>query len=367
MPVVAVYAAARGLGLVVVAVVALVGSHGIASLLGKWDSYWYLQVVRHGYPSVLPRRNGAVAGNDTAFFPLVPLVIRLVGAATPLSDLWAGVVTSLVSGLTATLAVRALAREIWGSVAGDGAALAFAVFPGAFVFDMVYAEGTMITFAALCLLALVRKRWLGAALLGALASASHSTAVVLAASAAYAACAALRADGVLRWRERRLALRSWRPLLAPALAPAGFVGFQAYLWAHTGQPLAWFETERGGWHSGLSLGAPLRAASRALEDPRRLGDVVVTVLLVLCVVAAAWLWRARTPAPVVIYALGSLALAVFSSGLGARPRFVLDAFPLVAVVGARFHGAALRRVLYASTLALGALTALTVTTRLLVP
>ncbi len=48
--------------------------------------------------------------------------------------------------------------------------------------------------------------------------------------------------------------RWWRPLLAPL----GFVAYMAYLWRHTGEPLAWRLTERGGWHSYPSLTYPFR-------------------------------------------------------------------------------------------------------------
>jgi hypothetical protein len=50
------------------------------------------------------------------------------------------------------------------------------------------------------------------------------------------------------------------------------------------------------------------------------------------------LWRWRPPGPVVVYAVVAAALAVGSHTIGARPRLVLAAFPLVMAVGHQLRG-----------------------------
>jgi hypothetical protein len=48
--------------------------------------------------------------------------------------------------------------------------------------------------------------------------------------------------------------------------------------------------------------------------------------------------RDRQPPPVLIYGLGAALLAVVSAPVGLRPRFILDAFPLILALGVRLRG-----------------------------
>ena len=49
--------------------------------------------------------------------------------------------------------------------------------------------------------------------------------------------------------------RDWSSLVAPLLAPVGFVAFQLFLAAHTGESWAWFRVQREAWREGTSFGA----------------------------------------------------------------------------------------------------------------
>jgi len=44
--------------------------------------------------------------------------------------------------------------------------------------------------------------------------------------------------------------REWRSLLAPLLSPVGIVAFFCFLWVRTGNPLAWYVTQREGLAGG---------------------------------------------------------------------------------------------------------------------
>lgn len=73
----------------------------------QWDSLWYEQVARHGYSySEDPIRNAAAAG----FFPLYPLTVRLVMAATgTASFFWPA---AMLSNLLALAALLLLATRL---------------------------------------------------------------------------------------------------------------------------------------------------------------------------------------------------------------------------------------------------------------
>jgi hypothetical protein len=159
--------------------------------------------------------------------------------------------------------------------------------------------------------------------------------------------------GVAVWHRRE-----WRALVAPALAPAGFVAFMAFLWARTNEPLAWFEVQRGGWEEQFDWGAgTLEKFGNVFTDP---SDVPLNVIqasigAVVIVVCVGLLLHWRPPGVITVYTLVVVALALGSASLGGRPRFILTAFPLLVAVVRLVRGTAFTCVVAASAVALGCL------------
>ena len=118
----------------------------------------------------------------------------------------------------------------------------FAVFPGSFVLSYAYAEALLIVLAAVCLWFLLDERWLLAGVAAALATATRPNGVALIAACAVAAFLAIRRS------------RDWWSLIAPLLAPIGFVAFQLFLVGHTDESWPWFRVQREAWREGTSFG-----------------------------------------------------------------------------------------------------------------
>jgi len=244
------------------------------------------------------------------------------------------------------VAVWALVRRYAGAQAADRATLLLAVFPGSFVFSLVYTEGTVISLVTVGLIALRQRRWVLAGVVGALATATSPVALAFEVSCVWVVVGELR-------RSRR-----WASLVAPALVPAGFVAYQLWLWRRTGNLMAWKLTERGGWHSYLSAAYPPHLLSWFVTHPftstanmnMMVGGTAVAV------VGLVFALRDHQPAPLVLYGLTVATLALFTAPVGLRPRFVLDAFPLVLAIGVRLQGRAFRVAVVVSTVALVALT-----------
>jgi hypothetical protein len=323
----AVYAAFRVASVVAMAVVASASHVGLLSKLDIWDGEWFLRIVRHGYPAHLPEAGGHVAANPTAFFPVLPLLARALDV-TGLPAGWSLLVVSAVTGATAVYGVGRPARHLAGDAAGDRSALLFAVFPGTFVFSLGYPEGIVITCVSLGLVALLRRRWWVAGLLGAVATAASPVALAFVVSCAWCA-------GRSILRERRFGA-----LVAPVLAPLGFVAYMAYLRIHTGQLDAWRLTERGGWHSFASPTYPFRILGTFLRDPLSptLTGQILFVGTVAAVIGVLLMFREHQPAPVLLYALGAVAAAAVSQPVGLRPRFWMLAFPMIIALGTRYEG-----------------------------
>jgi Gpi18-like mannosyltransferase len=297
----------------------------VTEMLTTWDGLWYLAVVRDGYPRQIPPDVTYYLDEArAAFFPLYPLLTRVVDWALPGGDTLAALSINLLLGACAVVLVGMIARRLYGNEVAAFSMVLFAVFPGSFVMSFAYAETLMVVLAAATLLALVDERWLLAGIFAALTSATRPNGVAILAACAVAAALAIRHR------------RDWSALWAVGLSPIGFVGFQIFLSFHTGERLAWLRVQQEAWGEGLSYGWTAivhmySAARYPLSSPTH----VVTTITVLAMIAALLALRIkRLPAPMVAYVAVILALMLLPETVTARPRFLFSAFPLAIPVAA---------------------------------
>jgi hypothetical protein len=203
---------------------------GFANLLvgpgTRWDSEWYLSVAQHGY--------GAKA--RLAFFPLYPLAIKAVGFVVR-SQIVAGILISLVALLVALYLLHRLTTLELGAGYARGAVLLMAFFPMALFFSAVYTESLLLALTIGAVYAARLERWALAGVLGAFASATRNTGVLIVIPLLLLYLYGPRAAGIAtraigdsrRWRDRiapRYAPR--RDLLWLALVPLGLLAFLLY-------------------------------------------------------------------------------------------------------------------------------------------
>ena len=315
-------AAERGLPLADPDGTASVGSAArpILDVLTSWDGLWYIDIIRQGYPSAIPPDvTYHVDEARAAFFPLFPMLGRLVDFVLPGGDSVAAVALNAVLGLIAVMLIGMLAQRLYGEQVGKTAATFAAFFPGSFVLSFAYSEALMIVLAAACLWCLLDQRWVAAGLFGALATATRPNAVALVVACAVAATVAVR--------ERR----DWRSLLAVGLSPLGFVAFQLWLGRHTGERGAWFRVQREAWGEGASFGwTALRNTVEAVVQPLTSPTDTITALTLIATIVLVWMaWRARLALVLSVYAWSVLALMLVPATVTARPRFLFTAFPLL--------------------------------------
>lgn len=329
---------------------------GLATMVSAWDGGWYLEAARDGYPTGLEVVDGKAVQSTVAFFPLYPLCIRAVHGASGLSYQAAGLLVAGLAGIVAVVLLRALLKRLWGPEAADRGVVLFCFFPGALALSLTYSEALMLALTIGSLLALMSRRWVTAGVLAALATACRPNAIVLVAACGWASFSAIRAG------------RDWRSLAAPLLAPAGFVAFQGYLWARTGAADAWWRTQREGWGEHLAPDATWDKIAEFAEAP--LVDVNITVAMAgiaFVAIATVLLVRARPPGAILVYTAGIVLLALLSQTLGPRPRFILTAFPLVAVAGRWLQGNAFALVVGCSATVLGSFAVVSVVSLLATP
>ena len=297
----------------------------ISEVLTSWDGRWYLEIVRSGYPqSIPPNITYEQLEARAAFFPLYPLLVRAVDVVLPGGDTLAALFTNLVLSMVAVVLVGLLARQWFDVAVARRAMVLFAVFPGSFVMSFAYSETLLIVLAAACLLALSHDHWVLAGIAAALATAARPNGVALVAACAVAAVFAIRAR------------RDWMALIAPVLAPVGFVAFQWFLAGHTGERAAWFRVQREAWREGTSFGATAISNTLSfLTHPFTSPTNALTAATIVALGICAWAWhRCRLPGFATAYVVVVVALMLIPATVTARPRFLFTAFPLAIAAAA---------------------------------
>ena len=341
-------------------------SSPILGAFGVWDAAWYLHVAAFGYSHLTPV--GTHLGWDMAFLPMFPLLIR-AGVALGLSYVAAGMVWGLALGALATATIWLVARRLLGEERATTAVVLWTLFPGAFVLSFAYSEGLTVLAAAACLWGLLERRWVVAGLAAAVAGATQPAGLILVLCCALCAFKEMSSSPP---RGTPLSAPMVAPLWAPVLAPTGALAYFAFLWRRTGDPLAWYHSEKLFWdHGGLLFGVYKTTVSPLIYvagHPLQLDNALMLVLgLGVAVGAVALMWRWRAPVVLWIWVVGTLGLTLVSAPVGPRPRFLMVAFPMF-LAAARYLP---RRWLWvaagAEAVVLATLTFFTVTTLTLVP
>ena len=297
----------------------------ITNVLTSWDGRWYLELVRRGYPdSIPPDITYEQLEARAAFFPVYPWSVRALDAVLPGGDTVAALGLNFVLGAIALVLVGLIARRLYSISAAARAMTLFAVFPGSFVLSFAYSEATLIVLAAACLLLLLDERWILAGVTAAVATGARPNGIALVVACAVASFIAIRTS------------RDWRSLVAPVLAPIGFIGFQWYVDRTAGERGAWFRVQSEAWSEGTSFGVTaFTNTARFITNPLGSPTDALTALSVVALIAMVYCaWRVRLSWILSAYSAAIIVLMLMPETVTARPRFLFTAFPLIIALAA---------------------------------
>lgn len=154
------------------------------NFINIWDARWYGEALRNGYPAVLPTdAAGNVQENAWAFYPLFPLLGRVLTGLTGLAPAAALTLIAMLAGLGAALVSYRLFRQKAPHGAALWGAVFFSTFPVSPVLQVPYAESLNLLLLASALLLVVRRRYLWAVPVVLLMALSRPTGVPFAAMA----------------------------------------------------------------------------------------------------------------------------------------------------------------------------------------
>ncbi|CAN7212418.1 mannosyltransferase family protein [Phenylobacterium sp. LjRoot219] len=292
---------------------------------GQWDTGWYVTLATAGYAAE-PGLDGQV---NWAFFPAFPLLSAALAQLTGLPVFTAMLVVSNLSFLAALFLIHRFAQDEFDPRTADLTVALICAAPGSYIFSSAYTESLFLLGLSGCLLLLRARRWLAAGGFAALAVLTRNLGVGLLLPFAFAAAPGLWGLGrqVLAGR-----LESRRPFVSEtlrvgvgmALPVLALAGFCLFLYARTGDPLA-FVTAQQAW------GRDLRIPFVRPLTPLIAGDLTASQVfsfaacwLSLSLVAALALMRRWS-----LFALAAfLTLAPMASGLTSYARYCLVALPL---------------------------------------
>lgn len=207
------------------------GGRGRTLLIwSQWDAYHYARIALNGYDHPLDPGN-------PAFFPLYPLIMRLVGAISGLNDTGYEfrLIGVLVSGVFFVLAVYFLAQLFEDHLEPEVAQTAgvfLLVSPFSFFLTAGYTESLFMLLVALTFLLANRRKWALAAIFVGFATATRVTGLFL-----------IPTLLLLAWRHRE----PMRNLMKIAMiSPLGILAYMTYTWWALGDPIA-FLTAQQGW------------------------------------------------------------------------------------------------------------------------
>ncbi|MEU8814078.1 hypothetical protein [Actinoplanes sp. NPDC048796] len=288
---------------------------GVRNRLLVWDAGWFLKVAVNGYPhGYTYDAAGHLQGNELAFFPVYPLLIRAV-AAVGIPASTAALIVTWVASVGMAVALHLLGTSLYDKRAGWALVAICCTAPVSIVFSMAYSEAVFLALVAGMLVAAHRRVWWAAGLLGVLTALSRPTGAAAAVALAVAALLAVRED-------RK---QAWKPLLAAALALAGVPLFLAWVGWRVGDPAAWFRIQAAGWGTAFDYGA---STVRFLATTLSTGDGWVPVsvaFILLAAVAAAWVALAGKPwPPLAVYGLIAMVLVYGQAGFyHSKPRLLV--------------------------------------------
>lgn len=297
----------------------------ITGLWVHWDGLWYLSIANFGY------QNRPTA---TAFFPLYPLGMKLLGGGVI-----GGMAVSLVCFVLALWFLAKLVTMDLGPQAAWYSLLAIGFFPTSFYLNAVYSESLFLMLATGSLYFLRTRRYWIAGPLGALATLCTMYGILLVLPFFWVIW---RAEG---WRLRHLVHMLWMP--------TGLAAYMAFLVPRFGDPLI-FEKAQSNWgrhfeflgttlyQSAISAWNSMGLAFSphhlfALGAPSTTPSNLFNLLFALLAILMAVLSFRRIPFYLWIYMVAALLIPLSYPAAGtplmSMPRLVLEAFPMFIGLG----------------------------------
>jgi Gpi18-like mannosyltransferase len=272
------------------------------SFMSNWDGPDYINIEQNGYSSTA----------ETNFFPLYPLLTRIVNSviSSPLISALAVAWFSFVGAIYFYLKLVKLLFKINDNQEAILGLLPFIFFPTAIFFLATYTESLFAFLALGAIYWALKRQYKWSALMLLLLGLTNVT---------FALVLALVAMIMI---EQRAKIRHL--IGAMLVGVLGFLGYIYFLWAQFAKPLAFLTSQVKG-HGWLEHGFGYIIAS---------ADPFNVIFIILLIISAIYWWKKRQS--FAIYSLLFILIPLVGRQFGGFNRYVLMAFPLELMIYAYF-------------------------------
>ena len=305
------------------------------SMWTKWDSQYYVDIATNGY-WFRPEQQ-----SNVAFFPVYPLLMRLVGSLFQGNVILAGFIISNLAFFIALIFLYKLtALELDEGSAGR-TVLYLAFFPTSFFFSSVYTESTFLMFSVAAVYFSRRHQWVPAALIGMLAAATRNLGILVWALVLWEW---LRAQGwslktihkKQSWTDLANGARlHWFEVIIICIIPLGLLIYMVFLQLNFERPLAFIETQAAWGRQNIGpLAVIIKSVKMLAAGTVNKGWLtnfwnLASLLVFLSIVPFIW---SKIGEGYAIYVLIML-LIPSASATGSMIRYVLTSFPAFMILG----------------------------------
>lgn len=279
----------------------------IIDLHDRWDTYWYLDIVRHGYYT---RTDDTLS--DVAFFPLYPFLITILGTIFFGHFVFAGWIISAGFLLLAARYFYKLMKEFHQDINPKLPILFMLAFPTAFFLNVVYTESLFLFLSLGCFYFAFRKRFFLAGAFAFFGALAHSNGIFLGIPILWEL---LRING---WKV--VFTRKIFPVFLPAIATISFFSFNAFKFH---DPFLFFKLESA-WGRSFAIN---KSHFLLFSHPAIINLAIDSIFTAVIITAIILVYRRLSPL-YAVYMSATVLAALTSGTLMSIGRYSLVLFPL---------------------------------------
>ena len=293
----------------------------IRELMCSWDCNWYLSIIEHGYMSVPSGHEEGNAAN-WAFFPIYPMLSRLVALASGLPPLLSAQLVSNALFLGGLVILFAYCLKYFSDANSRFIATAFAFSPFSLYFSAPYTKSTYFFLMIGSLYLASSGRWIWAGMLASVISATRPPGVLM-----FFALLVLAIEQY-GWRSIvTYGKGAERAILALALVPLGLFLYIAFLYVHVGDGLAFSHVQNRAW--GRELNDPVGTLWSGITGSAT--EKYESLFTLVALAAGLYLLFRRFVVESTVLLLSTL--VPLSTGLGSMPRYSWTLYPIYVAFG----------------------------------
>jgi mannosyltransferase PIG-V len=296
-------------------------------LYTRWDGGWYFSIASVGYPTTFnPEGRSSIA-----FFPGLPLLMRLTGKLLDV-NLWvAGAMVVGVAFLCALIYVYRLARLDIGDEEAKASVLFLAFYPFAVCYSVVLTESLFLLAAAAAFFHFRRNQWVAAAAFGCFAGLLRPNGCLLAVPLGIVALGSLLN-------------RDWRRFVTQGVVASfpvlGMLAYALYVKSLVGDPFAWVKAQQA-WGRRpneilniIHARRELIASTDVMTYVKSFPAEVVEGVAALLVLAMVWPILKRFGLAYAVFVASAILPPLISMGPVSLGRYSAPLFPIFLWLGA---------------------------------